>query len=368
MPVLFDDPTVTFDATLTEFDESPPTIAPWAVDLRTRVGGFLADDVPLAAFRVVWSLDGPGSFEAEVSEDDAVAWLPGQRRVIVRSVAGGYIWQGWLTALSEGTQTFDDLSRPRGTTLRASGLGLASVLERRIVHGDFNRFLTVGTTIAWHLVEHTQAQSDGGYGFVFGVVTGTAPARTRHFCDGDVIADSINELAAKSPGGFDWEIDQNGAMNMWVGGRGVASGESLTRAQTQTWNISAETTELATYATVLGSTEEPCGAPLVIRSSGLASTFGRLEVATEMDSNDSAEMNEAGDEELRSRGASRTRVKASWPETRGPWSWGDVWLGDTLSVTLPAHFGGTQTMRVIEIALSVEPPEFGFVEMEFEAI
>ena len=45
-----------------------------------------------------------------------------------------------------------------------------------------------------------------------------------------------------------------------------------------------------------------------------------------------------------------------------------MWLGDTVSVALPAHFGGTQTMRVIEVALSVEPPSFAYHEYELEAV
>lgn len=339
----------------------------WTVNLQTRTGGALITNAPLEAFRAVWSIDGPGSFEAEIGEDDAANWLAGQRRIQVL-LNGTAKWTGWLTALTEQTKDYTDLSKPRGATLVASGLGLASVLERRIVHGDFNKFLTVATTIAWNLIQEAQSQSNGDYGFTLGTVTGTAPARTRHFCDGDIIADAINELAAKDPGGFDWEISETGQYNAWVGGRGTASGETLQRSEAMTWDVSNETTELATVATVLGSTEENCGAPLVIRSSTLASTYGRLEVVAELDSNDSGEMNEAGDEELRSRIASRVRLKATWPENKAPWAWGAVWLGDTLTVTLPAHFGGAQTMRVIEIAVSVEPPSFAYIEYEFEVV
>lgn len=341
---------------------------PRTVDLQTRAGGALVSDVPLAAYRVVWSIDGPGSFEAEIGENDAAAWLAGQRRVVMRSSDGSAAWAGWLTGLSESTQSFNDLSKKRGTTLRASGLGLASVLSRRVVHGDFNKFMTVGTTTAWNLIQHAQAQSDGNYNFTLGGITGTAPARTRTYCDGDNIADAVNELAALSPGGFDWEISAEGAFGAWVGGRGTASGETLIRAEASNWDVNYETNELATYATVLGDSEQPCGAPLVIRSNGLSTTYGRLEAVAEMDSNDSTEMNALGDEELRTRLASRLRVHATWPESRSPWAWGAVWLGDTLSVTVPAHFGGTQTMRVIEVAISVEPPNFGWIEYEMELV
>lgn len=337
----------------------------WTVDLLSRTGATLVTNAPLHALTVRWSLDGPGSFEAEIGESDAGSWLAGQRRVRVNKDAVTK-WAGWLTDLSESTQSYDDLARSRGTQLRAAGLGLASVLERRVIHGDTNYFLAVATTIAWNLIQHAQAQTNGDYGFTLGTITGTAPARTRTFCDGDSIAEGINELAGLSPGGFDWDISELGQFRAWVGGRGVASGETLTRGEAMTWDVAYDTTELTTVATVLGSTEEPCGAPLVIRSAGLASTYGRLESIVEMDSNDAGEMNEAGDEELRSRLASRVRLRATFHESRMPWAWGAVWLGDTVSVTLPTHFGGVQTMRVIEIGLSVEPPTFGFVDYTFE--
>lgn len=339
----------------------------WTVNLQTRTGGALVTGAPLNSFTASWSLDGPGRFEADIGEDDAASWLAGQRRIVVLS-GGVAKWTGWLNGLVESTQTYDDIAKPSGTTLTASGLGLASVLGHRIVHGDFNKFLTNATTIAWNLIQHAQAQSDGDYSFTLGTITGTAPNRTRHYCDGDVIADAINELAALSPGGFDWEITELGVFKAWVGTRGSASGETLTRAEAMTWDVSNDTSELVTYATALGSVEEPCGAPLVIRSSGLVSTYGRLESVVEMDSNDSVELDELGDEELRARAGIRLRLRASWPETKAPWAWGAVWLGDTLSVTFPTHFGGVKTMRVIEVSISVEPPTFGYVEYEFEVI
>lgn len=341
----------------------------WHVDLRNRDGSALLSDVPLAAFTTRWTLDGPGSFECELGEDDAAQWLTGRRRIRVRQDAT-LRWQGWLTDLEESTQTYDDLARPRGTLLRASGLGLASALGRRFVHGDFNRFLTPATTIAWNLIQEAQSQTDGNYGFTLGTVTGLPPNRTRHYCDGDDIAAGIAELAAKDPGGFDWEIDENGAFNAWVNGRGSASGETLERDQARNWQVRDGSTSLATYVTVLGDAEEPCGAPLVIRSdAGLAADYGRIETVIDLDSNDSSEMDEHGDEELRIRAAARRRLHVTFHETQLPWAWGSVWLGDTVEVDLPTHFGGaSQTMRVIEISQSVEPAAEGFTEYEMETV
>jgi hypothetical protein len=338
----------------------------WTVDLQTRAGGAIAGaaDLPVAALRAVWSLDGPGSVEVDLKEEDAAHWLAGQRRVIVRR-DGTAEWAGWLLDLGEDTKRLEDTLV---ASLRASGLGLASVLGERVVHGDFSRQVVVATTIAWDLINHAQGQTDGAYGFTLGTVTGTAPARTRHYCDGEVIADRINELAAKDPGGFDWEIDPAGAFNAWVGGRGVVSGRTLGRDDAREWHVEAGGSDLITYCTALGDSDEPCGAPLVIRSSTLATTHGRREAVVDLDTTDAGELTEAADEELRSRGASRLRVHALFDEAKLPWAWGDLWVGDHLTVELPAHFGGNQTLRVIEVGISVEPPDFGFVDYEFEAV
>lgn len=358
------------DGTYAGEEAGPPGGSPaaWTVDIATLDGGVtLVDATPIGSLRTIWSLDGPGSVEADLGEDSAALWLPGQRRY--RVFLSGVKWaEGWLSSLTESTQSYTDLSKPRGAPLRASGLGLAGRLPMRIVHGDFSRSAVVATTIAWDLIQHAQAQTNGDYGFTLGTVTGVANARTRHYCDGDNIADAINELAAKVPGGFDWEIDHNGDFNAWVGGRGTDMSGSITleRTDTMTWGVDYETSDLVTYATVLGEADEPCGAPLVSKSSTLKTAYGRLESVIELDTNDSGELDEAAEEELRSRGAARCRVHATWPENEAPWTFGDVWLGDTISVVLPTHFGGTQDMRMIETAVSVEPPEFAWHEYEFE--
>jgi hypothetical protein len=339
----------------------------WTVDLLDNNGNLLATDTPVSSLSVTWSLDGPGSFQADVPEDLAGQWLFGERRVrIKREDAPEF--QGVMVALEEDTQSADDLSRKDGPLLQASGLGLASVLGTMIVHGDFSDFLEIATNIAWDLIQHAQGQTDGNWGFTLGTVTGTAPARTKEYCDGDNIAEAIEELAAKDTGGFDWEIDADGAFNAWVGGRGTASGETLVRTDAQTWKVTGTAAELATYATALGEADEPCGPPLVTVSSALATTYKRREHAVDVSTTDSAEMTDAANNEMKARARSRLRVHATFPEELMPWAWGAVWLGDTLTVNPGAHFGGAQTMRVIEIKVYAEPPDFAWVEYELEVV
>jgi hypothetical protein len=342
-------------------------VAVWTVNLQNRAGGAVQTGAPVSFLRAVWSLDGPGSFEAGVPEDYAANWLAGQRRVVLLRDAVAK-WAGWHITLEESDDSADDTEKPFGTELRAAGYGLAGIFERRVVHGNFDKFMTVATTIAWNLIQHAQAQSDGDYGFTLGTVVGTAPARTKHFCDGDFIDTGILDLAQKDTGGFHWEITPTGVVNFWVGGRGSASGVTLTRSQARTWNVTNDTGDIATVTSALGTSEQPCGAPLVIRTNGLASTYGRLESVVDIDSNDSAEMNEHADDDLKARLSSRLRVRATFRETQLPWAWGAVWLGDTLTINPGAHFGGSQTFRVIEVAATVEPPDLSYIEYELEVV
>jgi hypothetical protein len=335
----------------------------WTVDLLDLAGASVATNVPYQSARVSWSLEGAGSADIELRKTDiSTSWAAGTRRILIKDGAtsrfGGFV---------------EHLSRSGGPDqekYRAGALGLASVLERRVVHGDFTQTTVGACTIAWQLIAHAQGQTNGSHGFTLGTITGTQTSRTRHFCDGDSILEQIEELAALDPGGFMWEISPAGVFNAWVGDRGSSSGLTLAESDAILFEIEAETSDLLTYVTALGQADEPCGAPLEIRSSGLVATYGRREATVDMESQSVSELDQLADQELKVRGRSRLSVKASWLDAAGyrPWAFGTVWLGDTVSVTLPAWFGGTQTMRVVSIDLSLEIAQGGFVTYEFQAV
>lgn len=332
----------------------------WQVDLQDLSGALIQADVAFQTAAVSWSLDGPGSFEADVFEPSSTDWLFGRRRVVVRDDADAAIWAGFLTRLTRA-------GNPGGLEYGVAGLGLASVLERAVVHGDFSKSSVVATTIIWDLIQHFQAQANGAQGFTLGTVTGTAPARSRTYCDGDVIAERIAELAALYPG-IEWEISAAGAFNAWVGGRGSASGLTLSEADAMSWEVEAEVVDLATYVTAIGEADEPCGAPLETRTSAwsLPSTWGRREVVIDVDTTDGGELQARADSELEARSRARTRLQVSYESSRMPFAFGDLWLGDTATVTLPTIFGGSQTMRVIEVTASLERPALVWVTYQLE--
>lgn len=333
----------------------------WTVDIEPLAGGAaLVTSAPIRSGRATWALEGTGG----AAEFEVVApgdWPFGQRRIALRDGGGTLRWRGFLNRLMRS-------GPPSDVRYSASAHGLGWILSRMAVHGDQSWTTTVATTIAQGLITHANGQTDAITGFTLGTVTGTAPARTLHACDGDVISELLDELGNMDPGGFDWEISPSGAFNCWVGGRGVATGESIAPGEAIDFAVEGEASELATYVTGLGGERDaPCGPPLVVDSTALKSTYGRREVVVSADTQDEGELAEIVDDELRARGAARTRLSASWIEGDGPWSFGAVWLGDTVTAALGAEFGGNVTMRVIDVTISLEGLH-EFVTMTFERL
>ena len=332
----------------------------YTLDLQTEAGGAVASSVPFRTARVTSVLDGPGALDVNLLETEAEGWLSGQRRVIVRE-DGAIKWAGFLGDLQQD-------GPPGDIRLTAPALGLRSVLDRRIVHGRFAQKDVVATTAAWNLIAHAQAQTNGDHGFTLGTVIGTASTVSRVYCDGDKISEAIDELASRNLGGFDWEIDPGGKFNAWVDERGSDTGLTLSREQTHEWKVTNATAELLTYVTAHGSAENPCDRPWVIRPSGLVADYGRREGVIAVQSGDTDDLTRRADGELRAQGSARLNVQATFLQSRLPVGWGAVWLGDRMSVVLPAWFGGTQTMRVTEVARSLEPGVHVFTGYTLEVV
>jgi hypothetical protein len=295
--------------------------ASWTIDLYDLTGSTaIARSVGFVRATVRWQLDDPGSCEVDLRDDQlggwpgTILWVPMQRRVVVRR-DGERMWAGILLGLDQRIEG----GVPRWT---ARCLGLRAWLERRVVHGvvhgDFSRTNTVATTIAWDLISHAQGQTDGDMGMSLGTITGTAPARTRHYCDGDNIAEAIRELADRDTGGFDWEIDARGRFNAWVGGRGSSVGTRVSPMDCLAdggWEVQGDWWGVDTVVTALGPADAPCGPPLVKRSSTLVppSTYGRWESVVDGDSTSTSELQEIADEQLRASGRGRLRIRAARP-------------------------------------------------------
>lgn len=321
-------------------------MADWQIDLQDAFGSAIASDLEFKDARISWVLDGPGSADVTLIEDDALTnWLSGRRRVLFKR-DGALKFTGYLNNVSA---SYTDANT---RSLTCGVLGLASILDFRVVHGDFNQVSTVATTIATSLITHTDTQEDTG--ITTGTITGTAPSFTRRYCDGDVIGDEIRELA--TAGNFDWEVDHNKAFNAWVGGRGtdLSGTYTLARNKTISLDITAETSDVVTHVTVLGADPDgPCGPPVEVRTAAL-SGYPRREVVTGADRNDVVQMQQMGDAELEARQRARLNAQASIHITDLPWAFGAVWLGDVIFVETPTPLGGTQKMRITDVEVSLE--------------
>lgn len=335
----------------------------WTLDILSLAGSTTNSDVNFRSARITWAQDGTGAAEIALREPDVSGGLfrAGQKRIAFRDAGATRRFQGFLELLERA-------GPPSDIQYRASGRGLSSILEEACVHGNFSNSATVGTTIAWNLINHFQGQTDAAYGLTLGTITGTAPSRTRHYCDGDVIAEAIRELAERDTGGFAWEIDQNGAFNAWVGGRGTDVSGSVTLAPSDTidWMCKEDMTEYRTYVTALGDSDQndPCGAPLATVSGGTPATYKRREEVVEDSSRDVSELTETASEELDARVASRINLRTSWVEGLGPWSFGTRWIGDTVTAALGAAFGGNTTVKCVGITITLESTH-EFVEYEW---
>jgi hypothetical protein len=313
----------------------------WKIDIYNVTGqNLVASDVPFVRATIRWRLDDPGSAEIDIRDEDlgdwpgATPWRPMRRRVLVRRNNNAK-WAGVLLGLEQRIEG----GVPRYT---ARCLGLRAWLERRVIHGDLSKANKLGPTIAWELIQHAQAQTQGEMGLTLGSVFGTGPLRTRHYCDGDVISEAISELANRASGGFDWEIGPDGAFNAWVGGRGSSVGTRVSPMDCERdggWELSWDGAEADTYATALGPADEPCGPPLVTSSSSVLppAAYGRWESVVESESRSVDELTEVADEHLQAAGRSALRLRVTRPgDFRDVYSepWPGFGLGDRPTVIL----------------------------------
>lgn len=338
----------------------------WSLDIQGPNGGAnIVTGAPFRSARVAWTVEGPGSVEIDLREADVTDdWTPGNHRVVVN---GDHDFTGYLTRLHR-------VGPPEELVYSASALGLAYILDWRLVRHATTLVDDVDVIVEW-LLDEAQTQLNGDMGFAMGTVVGTLPSRTRIYCFGVVIGEAIRELSHIGRG-FDWEIAANGDLNVWADTRGVDTGLTLAEAQTNEWEIELDTSELITTVSAIGDPSQPFG-PIhdMTRHVGAAITYGRHEIVIDVDSTDHDELIDAARAELKVGGGGLLRLHVGWWSDRGPWDLGDVWLQDTVTVTLPDFFTGDQDMRCTDVAVSIEPmPPAGggdplyYVEQSFDAL
>lgn len=321
----------------------------WTIDVLSLDGATtLHSAAPFQRATVRWAIDGPGSVEVTLTPEQLAAgpWRAGRRRILVKRL-GTAEWQGYHLNLQQ------DGPPSTGPKFSAAGLGLASVLDRRLIHRGPLRHGNYADIIGLRLINNAMTQPDGDEGFTDGTHTGTAAFRRRKYCVADNIGDKIRELAEFHDGGFDWEIDENGAYNTWAPRRGDDLTDDITLAPSDvsSWHVEEEAADVITYVTVAAHS---LNAHRVRRSTWRAFEGRREDLLELTHPRNTREMDEAGHDELRARAAAQLELSVAWVEDKRPWNWRDVWLGDIITCELDDAFGGEQTLRVQEIAISFE--------------
>jgi hypothetical protein len=341
--------------------------AGWALDIQGPNGGAaLASGVGFKTAQIRWTSDGPGAAEIELTDAQVSNdWIPGLHRVVI-DLDGIPQFAGYI---NRKVRT----GPPGALAHTISANGLAWILDWRLIHKPqvFAAIDEPVGDIAWALIDAVQSQVNGDMGFTQGVSVGTTVSKDRGYCDGSNVGEEIRELASIGRG-FDYEIDANGAFNVWnnTRGRDLSGSLTLTEGDVNGWDVEADTSDLVTSVSAYGTAEKPWGPQRVAVKTFQATTYGRREIPFDVDSSNEDELEDFATAQVAIQGGAQVMVRANWIEGRGPWSLGDVWLQDKVSVVLDSHFGGTQDMRCTDITLTLEPtpPEVWFIEQTFHAV
>lgn len=329
----------------------------WRLDLLDLAGTVLESDVVYSDLQAKWVLNGPGYFEAVLPwESASTDWEAGERELRLYRDAtriwGGHLWH----AAGNGPER----------TFAVDGSGYYSVMRHRVVTSDLIYADVADVTIAWNLIAHTQAQTDGDLGITNGSHAGTDRHRDRAYCalERPSISEGIEELSQMDDG-FDWEISETKVFNTWSPRRGTSSGVTFTGADEIRFDWEDDAQEAASYVSAIG--QDDC-APRIIDVSDAAAIarFKRLHSVVEADTNKRSEVTAEANEELRQRKRSMQRANLTYDLEYGP-AWGTIGLGDTVDVSLadgPATFD--RTYRVVEMALQLEDPDKGYMSLTLD--
>lgn len=302
-------------------------------------------------------LNAPGSLEFTIPLDHSAVtqsnFAVGQREVHLYRRGDDLgdteqlVWGGYLTSA--------DVS---GWAVRFAAQGWFSRLRKRMVTSDLIYENTSDLTIAWNLISHAQAATNGGMGITQGAASGSGATRTMVYCleEEVVIADAIEELASAEDG-FDFEITPAKAWKTYSPRRAASSGITLnagTNVSDLSFSLDAE--DLITQARIVPDSDG-CVAPTPITASAGASTYGLLQTRVDRGENSaSGFLQQLANEELRINGQPRFKASVQVDGELSSLGADDFNVGDTL--TLVASRGTfaniNRSCRVVGVSIDVK--------------
>jgi len=323
----------------------------WQVDLYALNGvSPTVSAVPFRKLNCNWVLNSPGALTfdcnfADVSDTD---FVPGARELkLLRNgtlVWGGYLWMAHAKPWDR-----------KGGVVTFTAQGYASRLRKRMVTSDLVYTDTADSTICWNFINHVQGQTDGNMGFTDGADVGTSATRDFAMCVGDYgnVYDAITELSGTDDG-FDWVVNEAKAFKTWHPDRGAASGITVSGSNLMSFDYDKDATNMATYVTGVGT--DDCS-PYTFSDNANSSTYGRLDMVRDVESNSLRFITHQTKLELKHRKAPIWRADATYAEgASGTPSWAGYDIGDTLTATNSDGYSTfSKTLRVVEREAIVEP-------------
>jgi len=179
------------------------------------INGAIIDEVPVGNLTFGFALNEPGSCSFTVALRDPkctkAILAPGEREVRVYRdgilVWAGYLWTAYAS-WGEGH-------------VRFACEGFISRLRHRLVTSNLTYTSTEQFDIAWNLIAHTQAKTDGSLGFTRGGEANSGVNATRKYAQFERpnILEEIEGLA-ESGTGFDYEITPDKVFHMYYPEKG----------------------------------------------------------------------------------------------------------------------------------------------------
>ena len=213
----------------------------------------------------------------------------------------------------------------------------------------FTRTATAQATIAWDLVQLTQATTGGNWGVTRGL-TPVGTLRDREYPPGKQILEALEQLA-NVDGGFEWEISPDLVLNIWTPTRGADNGVILDRGgliSALDRNLSPD--DYGNHVIALGSDSTTPQQ----RSSATIATDprGRWEVVQSYSTIErQATLNLRADWLLTEASALKAPLVATFTPRR--WEGKDhLWIGDTARLQVSSGRLGAVDVRAAEVQVS----------------
>lgn len=237
-----------------------------------------------------------------------------------------------------------------------AALDYRALLDRRMLaEGDTLAYAGVDQgTIAWNLIQTTQAKSGGNLGITLGTGTPTGVTRTKTFEAGKMIGEAIAQLGDLL-NGFDWEIAPDLKLNVFYPSRGTAQpfvldyGGTVTRVR-RAFDPGSFSNAIRGSGAQALTAENRAAAGIGADPRGrFESQHGYTDILEQATLSAKADFLLAG----------RNSIRPSWVVELRPGAWqskAQLWVGDTAQLVVASgRVNVNVSQRVLAMAFSIDP-------------